>query len=143
MLANFTQLRASTVSFSSKIITRGKRTARQAPGASRVINMLSVLGARKKMPRRLKLSTEDVVRHQTVAAAWKIHQKNDKAANKAKMELQYNKIQEACEELKKLDPALFEAANAREAKRFPVELRVPTDTPPRVAWESEWVPMKK
>jgi len=143
MIPKVSSLRAAVTNLGSHVSTRGKRTVKQAPGASRIINMLSVLSARKKQPRRLKLCKEDLARHEVVHAAWGIHQRDTQQARRQKMQVQYEKIKEACDELQKLDPALFQAANARPAARFPIELRVPTETPPKTAWEFDWEPVKK
>lgn len=134
-------LRPASATLGSKVATRGKRTVKQVPGASRVTNMLSVFSARKKQPRRLKLCKEDLVRHQVVTAAWGIHQKNEQEQRFQKLEAQYEKIKEACTELEVLDKELFAAANTKaNDARFPLELRVPTDTPPKVIWDNEWAP---
>lgn len=132
------------ISAAQPTLVRGKRTTKLAPGASRVINMVSVISARKKQPRRLKMCKEDQVRHQMIMAAWKLHLRDEKAERTNKLKAQYEKITEACDELQKLDPALYEAATAREkGKRFSPEMRIPTDTPPRQPWQFDWSPPDK
>lgn len=122
-------------------LVRGKRTQRLAPGASRVITMLSVLSARKKQPRRLKLCREDLIRHQTVQAAYRLFMRDAKSERMEKLRSQHAQMVEACSELEKLDNDLFKLATERQkGKRFPLELRVPTDTPPRKKWHDDWSP---
>lgn len=141
MLKSLTMLRQASTTLGSRVVVRGKRTVKQVPGASRVVNMLSVFSARQKQPRRLKLCKEDLVRHQVVTAAWRIHQKNEQEQRRQKLETQYEKIKEACTELELLDKDFITAANTKPTSaRFPLELRVPTNTPPKVVWENEWVP---
>lgn len=124
-------------------LVRYKRTTKLAPGAARIINMLSVFSARKKQPRRLKLSIEDKLRHEVVESAWRLHQRDEKLATEARLKGQYELVKEACEELKMIDPALYDKATAREVgKRFSLELRVPTETPPTKVWDFEWTPKK-
>lgn len=131
------------ISLPNHAFIRGKRTTKLAPGARRIINMLSVLSARKKQPRRLKMCKEDLIRHKTIQSAWKIFLRDENAVRMARLEAQHRKIAEACETLKDIDAGLFAAATAREVgKRFPMELRVPTDTPPREPWPSTWTPHK-
>lgn len=122
-------------------LVRGKRTQKLAPGASRIITMLSVLSARKKQPRRLKLCREDLIRHQTVQAAYRLFMRDARLEQTEKLRAQHANMVEACTELEKLDYDLFKSATEREkGKRFPIELRVPTDTPPRTQWREDWTP---
>jgi large subunit ribosomal protein L40 len=124
--------------------TRGKRTGKTAgktPAASRIITQLSVFTARKKLPRRLKLSVEDLIRHNTVQAAWKYFMRDKQRARKAQLKAQYEKMQEACNELEQVDKYLAFHATAREkGKRFTPEIRIPTDTPPKQIWSFGWKP---
>lgn len=129
-----------------KVAVRGKRTkvnAAQSANVQRLVTQLSVFSARKKQPRRLKLSLEDLLRHNATSRAWAIFQKNQRDAHAAQLEAQYNKIVEACEELEATDPFLaFEGTKRERGKRFTPELRVPTETPPTVVWQEAWEPAK-
>lgn len=129
-----------------KIAVRGKRTkvnAAQSANVQRIVTQLSVFSARKKQPRRLKLSLEDLLRHNATTRAWALFQKNKRDAHQAQLEKQYYKIVEACEELENTDPFLaFEGTRRERGKRFTPELRVPTETPPTVVWQSSWEPVK-
>lgn len=130
----------------SKIMVRGKRTktnAAQSANVQRLVTQLSVFSARKKQPRRLKLSLEDLLRHNATTRAWALFQKSKRDAHELQLEQQYNKIVEACEELEATDPFLaFEGTRRERGKRFSPELRVPTDTPPTVVWQESWEPAK-
>jgi large subunit ribosomal protein L40 len=126
--------------FCSRVFSRGKRTKKAlAPGAQRIINMLSVFSAHKKQPRRLKLSLEDLIRHNMVQKAWSIYMRDKKIARTNKLRVQYDKIKEACDELESLDGYLaFEATKRELGKRFSPELRIPTDTPSNEIWALDW-----
>jgi hypothetical protein len=51
------------------------------------------------------------------------------------IERMYMKMKEACLELEKTDPILFKKAIIkRRGEYFPIERRIPTDTPPRNGW---------
>lgn len=119
---------------------RYKRTEKLAPGAMRLVNLLSLFSARGKQPRRLKLCREDLVRHNTIRHAYQLHKKQEQETAAWRLKAQYKRIEEACAQLKELDPALFVAAqSAVRTTRFPLELRVPTHTPPAKAWETTFM----
>lgn len=49
-------------------------------------------------------------------------------------------MREACEELSRVDPRLYRIATSKKAVGyFPIEMRIPTDTPPRDGWNHGWV----
>ncbi|CCF59889.1 hypothetical protein KAFR_0I01080 [Kazachstania africana CBS 2517] len=118
---------------------RNKRTKSRnnalSPQAQRVVTQLSVLSARKKVPKLLKLSKEDLIKHQTITKAWSIYQDIKKNERQNNLKQQYNSINEAMDLLQSLSPNLYAVANVNEAgKKFPLELRVPTDFPPEKLW---------
>ncbi|KAH3666825.1 hypothetical protein OGAPHI_003274 [Ogataea philodendri] len=111
------------------------------PVAQRVATQLSVTSATRKMPKMLKLCHEDYVKHVTVMRAWNVLQREKKQAAQNQLKQQYEAIKEANEDLKHLSPKLFEAANESEiGKRFPLEMRVPTDHPSRTGWFYDYTP---
>ncbi|KAG7878079.1 hypothetical protein KL925_004664 [Ogataea polymorpha] len=113
------------------------------PAAQRVVTQLSVISANRKMPKMLKLSKEDFVKHVTVMRAWSVVRKEKKQAEEAQLKKQYESIKEANEDLKHVSQKLFEAANELEiGKRFPLELRVPTEYPSRSGWFYDYTPRK-
>ncbi|KAG7692965.1 hypothetical protein KL930_004314 [Ogataea haglerorum] len=113
------------------------------PAAQRVVTQLSVISATRKMPKMLKLSREDFVKHLTVMRAWAVMRKEKKQAEEAQLKQQYESIKEANEDLKHVSQKLFEAANELEiGKRFPLELRVPTEYPSRTGWFYDYIPRK-
>lgn len=127
----------------SRVFSRGKRTTKKGlqPGAQRLVNMLSVFSARKKQPRRLKLSLEDKIRHNTVQSAWSIFTRDKKQARTNQLEKQYYKIKEACDELEQTNQYLaFHATKREKGQRFAPELKLPTETPPHQPWNFDWVP---
>ena len=64
--ASISSMMAGTI---SSQFTRGKRTKSKltmSQGTQRVVGQLSVMSAARKQPLRLKLTNEDLVRHQVV-----------------------------------------------------------------------------
>ncbi|GME70027.1 unnamed protein product [[Candida] boidinii] len=120
---------------------RGKRTKGVDPAVQRIITQLSVMSAARKQPKMLKLCNEDYVKHQTISKAWSLIRKEKKARNSELLSKQLDSIKIANEDLKNISPKLFESANQTEwGKRFPLELRVPTEFPPRQLWYYDYVP---
>lgn len=127
------------------IISRGKRSkasksaVAQAATVQRLVTQLSVFSARKKQPRQIKLCLEDYLRHNVATRAWALYQQQIRDQHKAQLEAQYAKIVDACNDLETISPYLSTEATKRErGKRFSVEMRVPTDTPPNVIWQADW-----
>ncbi|WBF11417.1 hypothetical protein N7582_000638 [Saccharomyces uvarum] len=120
------------------VFVRNKRTkskSAMSPLAQRVVTQLSVISASRKQPKLLKLSREDLVKHQTIEKCWSIYQQQQRERRNTQLELQYKSMQGAMALLQELSPRLFEAANAPEkGKRFPMEMKVPTDFPPDTPW---------
>ena len=114
------------------------------PQLERIVNQLSVLSAGRKQPRLLKLCNEDYVKHKTVMKAWSLHRNNLIAEKKETLRKQYESMDEAVSELEKLSPQLYEVANQHQyGKRFPLEIRVPAEFPPRQIWFYEYFPKKQ
>lgn len=117
---------------------RGKRTKRTvtvSAGTQRIITQLSVISARKKVPRVLKLSNEDLIRHDTVQRAWTLFQREKRQQQDEQLSKQYDSIINALEDLKAVAPELYAVANKKEkGKRFPLEARIPVDYPPNKIW---------
>ncbi|ONH67242.1 hypothetical protein BON22_2935 [Cyberlindnera fabianii] len=120
---------------------RGKRTKRVATvstGLQRVITQLSVVSARKKMPRMIKLSKEDLVRHDTIQRAWAQFQKDKRTVREEQLQKQHSSILNALDELQAVAPELYKVANIKEkGKRYPLDARVPVDFPPNTVWHYE------
>lgn len=111
------------------------------PQQEKIVNQLSVLSAGRKQPRLLKLCNEDYIKHRTVMRAWALVRSNKKKRMQETLSKQYQSMEEAAEELQKMSPQLYEIANQLQyGKRFPIELRVPTQYPPRQIWFYEYFP---
>ncbi|CAI5112060.1 BBT_HP_G0144920.mRNA.1.CDS.1 [Saccharomyces cerevisiae] len=120
------------------VFIRNKRTKSKSslsPLAQRVVTQLSVMSASRKQPKLLKLAREDLIKHQTIEKCWSIYQQQQRERRNLQLELQYKSIERSMNLLQELSPRLFEAANASEkGKRFPKEMKVPTDFPPNTLW---------
>lgn len=127
-----------TVSQPMVTFTRGKRTKSKGslnPLAQRVVTQLSVLSASRKQPKLLKLSREDLVKHQVIQNCWSMYQKELREKRNEQLKLQYKSTANAMSLLEQIDTELFAEANKKEeGKRFPLELRVPTEYPPNKVW---------
>lgn len=111
------------------------------PQQEKIVNQLSVMSAGRKQPRLLKLCDEDYIKHRTVMKAWSVIRKAKKEKNIEMLRKQYESMEHASEELQKLSPALYEISNQHQfGKRFPLELRVPTEYPPRQIWFYDYFP---
>lgn len=124
------------------IFLRGVRTKSKGglpPQAQRVITQLSVMSASRKQPKLLKLSREDLIKHQTIQRCWSTYQAELREKRNEQLRLQYKSTKKAMDLLEEISPELFEAANAPEhGKRFPMELKVPTDFPAKKVWYYEY-----
>lgn len=133
----FNPLNKSTPSI-FKIFTRGKRVSSTLNLATqKIVNQLSVLSASRKQPKLLKLCQEDLIKHKTIMNAWKLLKRRRVSKQMEQLYKQHNSIQNAMEDLKATSPKLYQAANAKDLKRFtsfPIEMRVPTDFPPNKPW---------
>lgn len=111
------------------------------PQQERIVTQLSVISAGRKQPRILKLCNEDYVKHRTVMKAWSLIRKNKKEQNEEKLRSQYQLMEEAANELKAISSPLYAIANEHQyGKRFPLEMRVPTEYPPRQIWFYDYFP---
>ncbi|VEU24188.1 DEKNAAC105342 [Brettanomyces naardenensis] len=110
------------------------------PDAQRVVTQLSVMSAGRKMPKMLKLCNEDYVKHKTIMKAWSVRRKEQIREEEEVLKKQYEGMKEASEDLKRVNERLFELSNRHEyGKRFPLELRVPTEYPARQVWYYDYV----
>jgi len=106
--------------------------------------------------------------HETIERAWLLHQRHVRWKREAEAERKFECMRHAMEELEKCDPVLFKEANRVEDPRtrseaeaglskklrgvakkalegrlpslFPREMRVPTDTAPKLGWNYDWKP---
>ncbi|SCV03533.1 LAME_0H11188g1_1 [Lachancea meyersii CBS 8951] len=139
--------RKTTLKPANNMVTqfvRGKRTKSKgglSPVLQRAVTQLSVMSAGRKQPKMLKLSREDFIKHQTIQNCWAMYQRELRDKRKEQLRMQYKSIEQAMQQLQQLDPELFDAANASEAgKRFPLEMKVPTEFPPNQVWHYNYKP---
>lgn len=118
-----------------KTFIRTKKKSTLSPSTQKVVNQLSALSASRKQPKLLNLCNEDLVKHRTIQNAWNLYVRKKLQKQDLQLEKQYNSIVNAMTDLKETNPTLFEFANKREnKKRFPLEMRVPTDYPSNQIW---------
>ncbi|CAK9435768.1 mitochondrial 54S ribosomal protein mL40 [Lodderomyces beijingensis] len=120
-----------------------------SPATQKIVNQLSILSASKKQPKLLTLCNEDLVKHRTIMNAWKLVQQKKQQHREQQLQLQYQSIHDAMEDLKMVSPELYSAAGgdgkvdtgaSKKFARFPIEMRVPTDFPPTKPWIYEYSP---
>lgn len=125
-----------------RLALRTKRTKAAGdldPGARKLVNQMSAMSPKRMAPKKLELSQEDLIRHRIVQVAWREERLAEKLAREQQHKQQYQMLQDTCEELRQVDGFLFNAAVLRvKGNKFPIEMRVPTETPPTKIWESEW-----
>lgn len=127
----------------AKSFVRGKKHHVKKQGINnastqKVVNQLSAISATRKQPKLIKLCPEDLVKHKTITNAWNIFVRRQKQQQDKLLSKQYNSIQNAMKELKQLSPELFEAAQRKERKNFPLDFRVPVDYPPNQPWNHDF-----
>lgn len=130
----FSPQKTNQISGLGRIFIRGKKKSVVNPSTQKVVNQLSAISASRKQPKLLKLSAEDLIKHKTITNAWNLFQRKKEEKRFSQLDQQYNSIRTAMEELKQISPELFDAANVKERKRFPLELRMPTDYPANSPW---------
>lgn len=90
-------------------------------------------------PRPLKFGTMRMLRHWTIHRAWQLFKAKERREREVELEKQYNSIAEAVEELGRTDERLQRIAlSKKDQEAFPIEMRIPTDTPPIRGWNSKW-----
>lgn len=128
----------------ARTFVRGKKKQAMTLSTQKVANQLSALSANKKQPKLLKLCNEDLIKHRTISNAWKLYQQKVQSKRSSQLQKQYESIKTVMEDLKETSPQLFEYANEKEeGKRFPLEMRVPTDFPANQAWVYNYEPKTK
>lgn len=127
----------------ARTFVRGKKKQAMTLSTQKVANQLSALSANKKQPKLLKLCNEDLIKHRTITNAWKLYQQKVQTKRSSQLQKQYESIKSAMDDLKETSPQLFEHANTKEeGKRFPLEMRVPTDFPANLPWVYNYEPKK-
>lgn len=118
----------------ARMFIRGKKVSTVSPSTQKVVNQLSAISASRKQPKLLKLCKEDLIKHNSITNAWTIFKRKEEAKRQDQLDKQFASIRTALDELKSISPELFEEAVKPETKRFPLELRVPTDFPANKPW---------
>ncbi|KAF3927767.1 hypothetical protein ABW21_db0209497 [Orbilia brochopaga] len=112
---------------------------RKKPQKDPKLKIIDYAFAHPLTPRAFKWGYMRNLRHWTIQQAWLLYKHKLKRERELELERQYNKIHEACEELKRVDERLFRIATDRKGVgTFPIDMRIPTDTPPRGGFNEGW-----
>jgi len=121
-----------------RTMARKRKSGPQGDPRVRMIRYFLYHPARNT-PRPLKFGTMRMLRHWTIHRAWQLFMRQQRVSREQELERQYNKIRDACEELAKTDERLYRIAIAKKGvQTFPIEMRIPTDTPTRTGWNHSW-----
>ncbi|KAF9162672.1 39S ribosomal protein L40, mitochondrial [Actinomortierella ambigua] len=84
----------------------------------------------------VRLSPEDLARHETIERAWKLVRQQRRLAQEEALAKKFEKMRQACAELEKTSNYLFKHSQSKERNAvFPRQLRTITDTPPKKIWD--------
>ncbi|KAF9971675.1 39S ribosomal protein L40, mitochondrial [Actinomortierella ambigua] len=84
----------------------------------------------------VRLSEEDLARHQTIERAWKLVRQQRRLAQEEALAKKFEKMRQACAELENTSTYLFKHSQSKERNAvFPRQLRTLTDTPPKQIWD--------
>ncbi|KAG0238746.1 39S ribosomal protein L40, mitochondrial [Actinomortierella wolfii] len=84
----------------------------------------------------VRLSEEDLARHETIERAWKLVRQQRRLAQEEALAKKFEKMRQACAELEKTSTYLFKHSQSKERNAtFPRQLRTLTDTPPKQIWD--------
>ncbi|EGV64107.1 hypothetical protein PSN45_003793 [Yamadazyma tenuis] len=123
------------ISNTLKITVRTKATTTVNPSTQRVVNQLSALSASRKQPKLIKLSHEDLIKHNTIQNAWKSFTRKQETKRYQQLQQQYESIHNAMDTLKAISPSLYQMANKSDENNwYPLNMRVPTDYPANMPW---------
>ncbi|KAL7270461.1 hypothetical protein RUND412_006832 [Rhizina undulata] len=123
----------------AKVFVRGFAKKSKKPAGDSRVRMIRYALWHPRTPRPLKFGTMRMLRHWTIHRAWILFRLQERISRERELERQYNKIRDACEELAKTDGRLYRIAlSKKEVGTFPIEMRIPTHTPPRAGWNHAW-----
>lgn len=149
-----------------------KEAIRRALYPSSIRNRPSPTGTwRPDVARALQLAIPSKQAHETIERAWLLHKRHIRKQREAELARKFQCMKNAMEELENIDTRLYMEANKQEDPRarnqaemallktmktseirslearirglFPRELRIPTDTPPRIGWNYDWKPFPR
>jgi hypothetical protein len=93
--------------------------------------------------RGLRLNPQDQIRHETIHRAWLLFQQQRRRQKVTKLKNLENSVARTLAVLKETDEKLYASAvsgSREEEKRFPLVMRIPTETLP-TRWNYRWTPM--
>lgn len=97
----------------------------------------------QKPIRGLGLNPQDQIRHETIHRAWMLFQAQRRKQKILRLKALEDSIAKTMKVLRETDENLYAMAvqGAREEeKRFPLVIRIPTDTLSRPSWNYKWTP---
>ena len=107
---------------------------------SRVTLGRRILFSQKPL-RGIRLNPQDQIRHETIMRAWLLFQQQRRRDKIARLGLLERGVRETMRVLRETDAKLYDAAvsGTREIeRRFPLVMRIPTETLPRGYWNHKW-----
>lgn len=113
---------------------------------------------RRDVGRRLQIAIPSKQAHETIERAWLLHNRHLRLKREEESSRKFDKMWAAMSELERIDTHRFKGCNmvedptARTKERskvsrrndsrlpgmFPREMRIPTNTPPRIGWVYDW-----
>ncbi|PVU86033.1 hypothetical protein BB559_004246 [Furculomyces boomerangus] len=121
-----------------------KAAPKQAPKAKPFGN-LGPADSRHEMMRKIlfekpqkslgELTPQDLERHDTIETAYKLFKSEQSEMKRIERDAKFRAMENAYKELENTDLTLLEDACRKSPNaRFPIQLRVPTETPPKIIW---------
>lgn len=121
-------------------------TANNAGKFQKQLNQVqNLLGVAKRRTKNINqsFSKEDYLKHRMIERYRTLYLNKQHLKRQANLERQFESMHEAMSLLQKISPEHYELAKNDKTRRFPVEYRVPTDTPPNVIWANDYLKNKQ
>ncbi|KAF9579012.1 39S ribosomal protein L28, mitochondrial, partial [Lunasporangiospora selenospora] len=134
MSSPFVRVALTTSKSATLMRAAGKKSGTSLNGDARNDLIKKVLfDAPSRSP--VRLSQDDLSRHETIERAWKLVRQQQKQANAESLARKFEMMRKANAELELISPVLFKHSQTKERNAvFPRQLRTLTDTPSKQIW---------
>ncbi|EEB09296.1 ribosomal protein subunit L28 [Schizosaccharomyces japonicus yFS275] len=106
----------------------------KTPKTDAVFDMLRRILYESPGRKPIPMDTAALRRHEYISLAWNLSRQEKRCQQSLQLRKQYQEMQRSCQELYEISRVLFDKAMAEpKERRFPVDMRIPTETPPRSA----------